>query len=317
MGLRLRVPQRAMADLEVLVGGAQTSLKGEDTFSILEEAKVGGDSCTFFAVADGHGGKAASAHITAILLSWIVEHAKDGSTAALNEAVVAGFAEMHRQVSTLKTTAGSTLTVCCLNATRREASSWNVGDSLALLAHDDGYMELGTTHRLEDNPYEQQRVIAAGAKLGRAANPDGVPGGPVRAYPGGLAVTRCIGDADCSHFVSPEPAFTTYRVPPAGGALVACSDGVWDHLNGEDVAMCLLAGEYDGATSAATKLVQLATAHGITDDTTALCMLFGPPLDAELDDAAAADGLAGTGRQVFFFLGRSSTRRHRSCGTKP
>ena len=59
-----------------------------------------------------------SDYITTTLLSWIVEHAKDGSTTALNEAVVAGFAEMHRHLCTMKPTAGSTCTVCCLNATQ-------------------------------------------------------------------------------------------------------------------------------------------------------------------------------------------------------
>ena len=161
----------SLADLEVLIGGTQTSLKGEDCFSLLEAAKVGDDSCTFFVLADGHGGRAASVHITTALLSWIVQHAEDGSAIALNRAVVAGFAEMHRQVCAQNTTAGSTCTVCCLNATRREVSSWNVGDSLALLVHDDGYMELGQSHCLQDNPSEQERTIAAGAQASSVKRP--------------------------------------------------------------------------------------------------------------------------------------------------
>ena len=44
------------------------------------------------------------------------------------------------------------MTVCCVNETRGEVHCWNVGDSLALLAHDDGYVELGRTH--------QQAVVA-------------------------------------------------------------------------------------------------------------------------------------------------------------
>jgi len=303
-----------MADLEcnmeVLIGGTQTSLKGEDCFSLVEAAKVGDDSCTFFVLADGHGGRAASAHITTALLSWIVQHAEDGSVDALNRAAVAGFAEMHSQVCAQNTTAGSTCTVCCLNATRREVSSWNVGDSLALLVYDDGYVELGQSHRLEDNPSEQERVVAAGAKLGRATNSEGDAGGPIRAYPGGLAVTRCIGDSDCM-FVIPEPAFSTCPMPEAGGALVACSDGVWDHLEAQEAATSLLTSDYDGATSAAGQIVQAAISRGgLTDDTTALCMLFGPPLTAEPDLDSEPDSPMARRPASSFIKRRTSRASH-------
>ena len=43
---------------------------------------------------------------------------------------------MHRRACALPGTAGTTLTVCAINATSRELSVWNVGDSLALLVHE-------------------------------------------------------------------------------------------------------------------------------------------------------------------------------------
>ena len=63
-----------------------------------------------------------------------------------------------------------------------------------------------------------------------------------------------------------------------GGALLACSDGVWDHLSAEEAASVLLAGKYSDGKSAAMQVVKAAISKtGITDDTTACVILFGPP----------------------------------------
>ena len=63
---------------------------------------------------------------------------------------------------------------------------------------------------------EQERVVQAGGKLGRAMGSTEAQGpiGPLRAYPGGLAVTRGVGDSDCP-CLSPEP-YTAHasRCPP-------------------------------------------------------------------------------------------------------
>jgi hypothetical protein len=72
-----------------------------------------------------------------------------------------------------------------------------------------------------------------GTKIGRAMAATGEAGGPLRAWPGGLAVCRTIGDADCPA-ATPVPALRTITLDPSqwgeagGAALVICSDGVWD-----------------------------------------------------------------------------------------
>ncbi|KOO52801.1 serine threonine-protein kinase ctr1 [Chrysochromulina tobinii] len=267
-----------------MVGGFQRSLKGEDCFATRQDI-ICGDSITCILVADGHGGSHVSTYISSRVLQQICASAADGSAAALNVACNAVFKKVHEEVCSSKfdtgeRKAGSTLTVICVNATRGEVSCWNVGDSMALLVENDGYIELGVSHRLEENQQEQLRVVAKGATLGRAIDPNGQPGGPIRAFPGGLAVTRGIGDADCAAFVLPEPSFVTRKVPPMGGALVACSDGVWDHLSAQEAAAVLISGDYSDGKSAAAKVVKTAISkRGLTDDTTACVILFGPTLD--------------------------------------
>lgn len=64
--------------------------------------------------------------------------------------------------------------------------------------------------------------------LHRVRAPDGQPYGPLRAWPGGLAIARCLGDADCLSIVSPQPATRTHPFSSQSSILIVASDGVWD-----------------------------------------------------------------------------------------
>ena len=256
-------------------GGHQKELKGEDCLQTFDTS-IAGERVFFTLVADGHGGKEAAAYAAQGLLPMIAEKAVKGDGESLHAAVVECFRSLHEDICASGTHSGSTLTVCCINASRHEIGVWNVGDSLAVLVDADGHAILGTSHRLEDNKDEQERVTRLGARLGRAMTDEGKQGGPLRAWPGGLAVTRTVGDADCRSFVIPEPAWSTCPSPPNGGALLACSDGVWDHCSPGEAATVLLDGQYDSAGNAAQQVVRKSTRRGLTDDTSAVVMLFGP-----------------------------------------
>ena len=307
----------SLAPLEVVVGSSQISLKGEDAVFFMEEVTVDGESCSFIVVADGHGGKDASTYISTHMLARIVSTATGASATELDKAARSAFAQIHKEVCDKGTTsAGSTCTVCCINATRHEVSTWNVGDSLAMMVYDGGYRELGQTHRLEDSPLEQARVLKTGAQLGRVLGSNGLPGGPLRAYPGGLAVVRCIGDSDCMQFVTPTPAFSTCPAPPQGGAVIACSDGIWDHLKAEDAATCILSGGFEGGSEAARLLVETAVLRApqktATDDTSAAILIFGPkPSKSGNMDVAAQNPFVASFRN-----GKRSVGAHAHFDTK-
>ena len=59
------------------------------------------------------------------------------------------------------------------------------------------------THRLDDNKAERKRCEDAGYEVCRSTV-DGKPVGPERVWPGGLAMSRTIGD----HMVSPAALST-------------------------------------------------------------------------------------------------------------
>lgn len=61
-----------------------------------------------------------------------------------------------------------------------------------------------TTHRIDDSRAEQQRLEAAGSEIARSTV-DSEPVGPLRVWPGGLAMGRTIGDLDAGPAVCAEP----------------------------------------------------------------------------------------------------------------
>ncbi|KAK1305405.1 putative protein phosphatase 2C 15 [Acorus calamus] len=57
--------------------------------------------------------------------------------------------------------------------------------------------------------------------------------GPLRCWPGGLCLSRSIGDMDVGEFIVPVPYVKQVKLSNAGGRLIISSDGVWDALSSE------------------------------------------------------------------------------------
>jgi hypothetical protein len=127
-----------------------------------------------------------------------------------------------------------------------------------------------------DDPLEAMRLTDAGARLGRMRQ-GGKEVGPMRSYPGGLAVSRAIGDLG-SPAVICEPECTRLSLPPGGGRLILASDGLWNAMNDGEVAE--IAGEATTASEAAEALVRRAVVvRGLHDDITVLVVDLPPPGD--------------------------------------
>ena len=257
----------------------------------VRDSTIAGERVVWMLVSDGHGGATIAALLADELLALIVGRTKGGSMEHLHEAVQASFVEMHKKALALHScTSGATLTVCGLNLERNELATWNVGDSVGLLIHDNGYEHLCSSHRLNDSVAERERVSALGAKLAQAQDQGGGPSGPLRCWPGGLAVARVIGDSDCAEYVSAIPHISEPVAPVRGGAVVLCTDGVWDVLTSEEVANIVYAGKYDSAATAAHRVVRAAAKRGLVDDASCVVMLFGPSSARLSGGDGAGDG---------------------------
>ena len=275
-------------------------------------------------VVDGHGGASTTQFLREHTLTRVLQASGDGSSTTLHDACTRVFASLHAEAAHLTTTektpncTGATCTVVIFNVTRRELSSANVGDSEAILVHEvvgassagkardasscgEAFDQLTTSHRLTDSIEEQQRLAQVpGCTLAQAPGRDGVGRtGPLRAWPGGLGVTRGIGDADCGAIVSCEPAWRTLHVPDGGGVVVACSDGVWDALSFRVVAKLIYANVYESVRGSAREVVRKAVSKrgGLLDDTTAVMMWLPAVMGAPSDFVESHLVRGGRGRK--------------------
>ena len=211
-------------------GEAGRVLKGEDRMKSWTGV-VGGHRVSFALIADGHGGAEAAEWCARNTLYDVIELAGcNASAASLRDACIRAFELADEGVRALlggTCQAGCTLTVVCVNATLGEVTCAAVGDSLAYLVphRSRGTPPLAscplpqlmtTDHRLNVNADERQRVEAEGCIVARAADSLGKPTGPLRAWPGGVAFARAIGDADCGAHVprQGQAAVARSRPPP-------------------------------------------------------------------------------------------------------
>jgi len=94
--------------------------------------------------------------------------------------------------------------------------------------------------------------------------------------PNAHAILQCLGMANLQ--VMPEPSVITHMLPPEGGRLLLCSDGLWNYLSGPDQLLSLLdaAGPGASALDQARHLVGFARQAGGADNITAAVLIVPP-----------------------------------------
>ena len=58
----------------------------------------------------------------------------------------------------------------------------------------------------------------------------------MRLWPGGLMMSRTLGDADAKPFASCVPELRCALLPEHGGRVIVASDGLWDTISGKAAA---------------------------------------------------------------------------------
>ena len=254
------------------LGQFNRTLKGEDYWATKGPLTVGDDTLYVMGVFDGHGGSRAASLCSERLIRYLLDAAgNDGSGESIRRAGTAAFTRCHEEVIALAdgtATDGTTATVVVVNATRRELTTLNAGDSAAMLVPDTkaGEMLLSEDHRIATSEKERHRLLAMGGMLAHAVDRTGMPGGPLRLWPGGVAQARAIGDADVGKYIEPSPAVSTISLPEGGFSIVVCSDGVWDALPYGSISSLCRKSRQMSATRTAEALVTSAIQHCHTVD---------------------------------------------------
>lgn len=285
--LKREMKSEKMEKPTVRIGQAAQSKKGEDYFLIKTDCqRVPGNSSTsfsVFAIFDGHNGNAAAVYTKENLLNHVLcalprGLGRDEWLQALPRALVAGFVKTDKEFQSRGETSGTTATFVIVD--RWTVTVASVGDSRCILDTQGGAVTtLTVDHRLEENIEERERVTASGGEVGRLSIVGGAEIGPLRCWPGGLCLSRSIGDMDVGEFIVPIPYVKQVKLSKAGGRLIIASDGIWDAVSSE-----LAAKSCRGlpAELAAMQVVKEALrTRGLKDDTTCIVVDIIPP-DNEL-----------------------------------
>ncbi|KAM0058579.1 putative protein-serine/threonine phosphatase [Helianthus debilis subsp. tardiflorus] len=269
----------------VRYGYAAQSRKGEDYFMMKTDCvRVPGQQSTsfsVFAVFDGHNGNAAALYSRDNLLNHILSAIPRGLgreewLQALPRALVAGFVKTDKEFQSKGQTSGTTATFVIVD--RWTVTVASVGDSRCILDTQGGGVSVLTVdHRLEENQ-EEERVKASGGEVGRLSILGGAEIGPLRCWPGGLCLSRSIGDMDVGEFIVPIPYVKQVKLSNAGGRLIIASDGIWDAVPSEMAAKSCRGLP---AELAARQVVKEALrTRGLRDDTTCIVVDIIPPDNA-------------------------------------
>ncbi|KAK9814069.1 hypothetical protein WJX72_000281 [[Myrmecia] bisecta] len=203
--------------------------------------------------------------------------AQDVLVDKLPQALSRGFEETQKDFWSRSKVSGTTATVVALVGW--EVVVANVGDSCAVLDTGSEVVQISGNHRLEDNKAEQRRCTDAGCDISTSVL-EGKNVGPLRVWPGGLAMSRTIGDYDAGEVVLAEPEVRQVTLPHTGGRIIIASDGLWDA-----VSLKTAAHHVRGlpASKAANDLVQMSLkSRGLRDDITVLVVDTMPSQEGRL-----------------------------------
>ncbi|CAI9763647.1 unnamed protein product [Fraxinus pennsylvanica] len=274
--LKRELANEKLENPEILHGQASQSKKGEDfTFLKTECQRVLADGVTTYSVFglfDGHNGSAAAIYSKENLLNNVLgaipsDLNRDEWVAALPRALVAGFIKTDKDFQERAQTSGTTVTFVIIDGWVVTVAS--VGDSRCVLeSAEGGIYYLSADHRLECNEEERERITSSGGEVGRLNTGGGTEIGPLRCWPGGLCLSRSIGDMDVGEFIVPIPHVKQVKLSSAGGRLIISSDGVWDALSAEMAFECSRGLPVDAAASQIVK--EALSIKGLRDDTTCI-----------------------------------------------
>ncbi|XP_008807757.1 probable protein phosphatase 2C 33 [Phoenix dactylifera] len=257
--------------------------RGEDYFLIKPDClRIPGNSSSsfsVFAIFDGHNGVSAAVFAKEHLLDNVMSAIPPGLgreewLQALPQALVAGFVRTDIDFQRKGETSGTTVTLVVVDGWRVTVAS--VGDSRCILDTQGGVVSLLTVdHRLEENAEERERVTASGGEVGRLNLSGGQEVGPLRCWPGGLCLSRSIGDTDVGEFIVPIPHVKQVKLSRTGGRLIIASDGIWDALSSEVAAKACRGIPAELAAKLVVK--EALRTSGLKDDTTCLVVDIIPP----------------------------------------
>lgn len=138
-------------------------------------------------------------------------------------------------------------TACCILLHHNYTSSIttiisvNIGDSRAVLSHDQIAIDLSIDHK-PDHPKERARIEKTGGNvtyMGDIKHPKtkkAIPKSGIYRINGNLALSRAIGDRAENPWIISTPDIKLYKIQPlVDSFIIIASDGLWDVMTSQEV----------------------------------------------------------------------------------
>lgn len=212
-----------------------------------------------FAVYDGHGGFVVAEFLKNILhmrlLKIFEEHVE------IEKNIEALYKEIDKLLNKIVFLCGSTAVVAIHDKPIQKLYFINLGDSRAILVHDDKCIHSTQDHK----PTNKEEKIRIENNQGKIID------GRVNGY---LSISRVFGDSILKKnmIVSNVPTITTYDLMENYEyTIVVASDGLWDKLSNDDVASII---KNTWNENIARYLINCATIKGSNDNITVIVHKF-------------------------------------------
>lgn len=267
----------------------QHQLRYEDTYCVLDHSEDRHWSC--FAVFDGHhmdrAAKLAAAALERALSRRMpaapAPHAQHDDSLALatyargvRRAVTAAFLDLHLQLAQdardRKDSSGTTATVAIVTGPLLTVA--NVGNSECAVDTGSQFVLMTQDDRIGQSETELIRLQEAGATVARLrfdltgpCRDTDVGCGPLRVWPGGLLLSRSLGDRE-SCYVLPYPHIRQVLMLDCAARIVLATDGVWNAIPPVKACSCLRGISIQNAAS--VLLQKASRGRTLYDDKTVL-----------------------------------------------
>ncbi len=297
--------------------GSKSREVGPTTFHVgnCSECGVNVSEYSLFCVFDGHNGRHAAKHSADSVRDTLEKHLPRGNLPPsshpdfvewrelIQRALAITLVELNGTFAEKGIHAGCTATLVLV--TGWLVTCINVGDSHAYMDTGIQLVPLTKDHRVASNKLDRRRVELTGAIVAPVSMSGSGPAdayspglGPLRVWPGGLCISRAIGDFDVGPSIVPYGHITQALVPSRGGRILIASDGVWDAFpKRKKVGTMTRTWPLDVAPSKVISTI--VRMHGMVKDDTSLVVVDILPHGQETDFPemvvrAKKEGSAGT-----------------------
>lgn len=208
--------------------------------------RADGGSFSLFGIFDGHNGYEAAEYLQSHIKDRVAERLPISSSVPprdtpafeeylckLRRALASALVACETDFAQMGVPSGATASLVLV--VEDIATVCNLGDSTVFFDSGTELFRASVDHHVGTNPEELDRLRTLGAQCAplhcslQRPLQEGETGGlgPVRVWPGGLALSRAFADFDASEGVISAPFIMQIRLPATGGRFYMASDGIW------------------------------------------------------------------------------------------